>query len=53
MHNKQRHPLCVIPILLALLLVVLTGCNTVRGLGQDIESAGGAIERKAEQKKTY
>jgi predicted small secreted protein len=29
------------------LAVVLTGCNTVRGIGQDIERAGTAIERSA------
>ncbi len=31
----------------------LGGCNTVKGAGQDIKSAGQAIERKAEQKKRY
>ena len=25
----------------------LTGCNTVKGVGQDIERAGNAIERAA------
>jgi predicted small secreted protein len=25
-------------------MLFLTGCNTVRGLGQDIEDAGGAIK---------
>ena len=29
------------------LVLVLTGCNTVRGIGQDIERAGSAIERSA------
>ena len=32
--------------LLAVLLA-LTGCNTVRGIGQDIEKAGSAIEKSA------
>ena len=27
----------------------LYGCNTVRGIGQDIEQAGEAIQRKANQ----
>jgi predicted small secreted protein len=27
--------------------VALTGCNTIRGIGQDIERAGSAIERSA------
>ncbi|MDD2547250.1 MAG: entericidin A/B family lipoprotein [Burkholderiaceae bacterium] len=34
--------------LLALSLAfLLAGCNTVRGVGQDIEKAGNAIERAA------
>ena len=37
--------------LLALLaltgLLALGGCNTVRGIGQDIERAGSAIEKAA------
>ncbi|MDZ7622718.1 MAG: entericidin A/B family lipoprotein [Candidatus Competibacteraceae bacterium] len=42
-------------LLSALLLAVghLSGCNTVKGAGQDLKSAGQAIERKAEQKKPY
>ena len=35
------------PIIAALMaaVLVLAGCNTVRGIGQDIEKAGDAIER--------
>ena len=37
----------------ALMLVVwavgLAGCNTMRGLGQDIERAGEAIQRKSDR----
>ena len=35
------------PMIIILMAAVLTlaGCNTVRGVGQDIEKAGGAIER--------
>ena len=29
------------------LVVVLAGCNTVKGVGQDVQRAGGAIERSA------
>ena len=29
------------------LVFVLAGCNTVKGVGQDIERAGNAIERAA------
>jgi len=32
---------------LALLCTVLTGCNTLRGLGQDTERAGEAIQESA------
>ena len=28
--------------------VVLSGCNTARGIGQDIEKAGEAIQRAAD-----
>ncbi len=35
-------------LLLCLSGVVLTGCHTVRGAGEDIQSAGRAIERAAE-----
>jgi predicted small secreted protein len=30
-----------------LLCLVLAGCNTVHGIGQDVQSAGHAIERSA------
>ena len=29
------------------LAFLLTGCNTVKGMGQDVQRAGGAIERAA------
>lgn len=32
---------------LFVLAFMLAGCNTVRGVGQDIERAGNAIERAA------
>ena len=31
-----------------ILLTSTVGCNTMAGMGQDIESAGGAIEEEAE-----
>ncbi len=34
-------------IILVLALSVLAGCNTMRGVGQDVEKAGEAIQRKA------
>ncbi|KAB2322332.1 entericidin A/B family lipoprotein [Betaproteobacteria bacterium SCN1] len=35
------------PVIAAMIAAVLTlaGCNTVQGMGQDIQKAGGAIER--------
>ncbi len=34
--------------LIALTLAfVLAGCNTVKGVGQDVQRAGGALERAA------
>lgn len=29
------------------------GCNTMRGLGQDTQAAGQAVEEKAERPRTY
>ncbi|MBC5768412.1 entericidin A/B family lipoprotein [Ramlibacter albus] len=29
---------------------VMVGCNTVKGMGQDIQKAGGAIEDAAKKK---
>ena len=34
-------------ILMALLVVALAGCNTMRGFGQDMEKAGEAIQKKS------
>ena len=31
----------------------LAGCNTMAGLGKDVEKLGDKIENKAEQKKSY
>ena len=35
------------PVIAAVIVAMLTlaGCNTVQGLGQDIQKAGGASER--------
>lgn len=32
-----------------LLIVALAGCNTMEGLGEDVEAAGEAIEDSAEE----
>ncbi|MGI9331532.1 MAG: entericidin A/B family lipoprotein [Gammaproteobacteria bacterium] len=34
-------------------LLVLQGCSTISGLGQDVGALGDAIDRKARQKKGY
>ncbi len=36
-------------IMLVVVLMVLAGCNTMRGLGQDVEKAGEAIQKKADK----
>ena len=33
--------------------LMVTGCNTMAGLGRDVEKTGDKIERKAEEKKNY
>jgi len=41
-------------ILVALTLAgsfVLTGCNTMEGLGKDLQKVGSKIEKKADEKK--
>lgn len=43
--------LMVLPILF--LGSGLSACNTVKGAGQDVKSAGKAIENKAEDEKKY
>ncbi len=35
-------------IVLLLSLLLVTGCNTWRGFGQDLEKAGEAIQKKAD-----
>ena len=35
------------------LTVFLSACNTIEGAGQDIESAGDAIEDSASENKNY
>ena len=34
-------------IVVALWVTVLSGCNTLHGLGKDIEAAGEAIQKKS------
>lgn len=37
-------------ILLTLITLLTAGCNTMRGVGQDIEKGGEAIQRAATKK---
>ena len=36
--------------LFAIFLVALTGCNTVKGVGQDVQKAGSVLEDAAKKK---
>ena len=39
--------------MLSLLSMGLMGCNTMRGMGEDVSAAGGAVEHSAEKNKSY
>jgi predicted small secreted protein len=39
----------LLPLIAASFLLVLTGCNTVKGMGQDIQKAGEKIEGAAKK----
>ncbi len=41
----------VLIVLAATFLLALAGCNTMEGLGKDLRTLGGNIEKKAEEKK--
>ncbi len=53
MKHKSAGSILLLSVSLCLIGVSLVGYNTVKGAGQDLKSAGQAIERKAEQKKSY
>jgi predicted small secreted protein len=44
---KLRFGLVAVPAILALALLT-SGCNTMRGMGEDVEAAGGAMAGTAE-----
>jgi predicted small secreted protein len=52
MHNdaKTRLPLglVLVPVVIGLALLT-SGCNTMRGMGEDVEAAGGAMAGTAEE----
>jgi len=39
--------------LLAAMMMVLSGCNTVEGAGKDVKATGQAVEKAADKAKTY
>jgi predicted small secreted protein len=41
----------VLVVLAVAFLLTLAGCNTMEGLGKDIKTLGGNIEKKAEEEK--
>jgi entericidin B len=49
--NKEKEMTRKIKLVLALLCVgvavILTGCNTIHGVGKDVERGGNAIERSS------
>ena len=40
-----------VAFLLSFAAILVAGCNTTRGLGQDVEATGEAIEEAAEETK--
>ena len=51
--NKKIFRILNIFLLLLTLPVAFGGCNTTKGLGQDIKELGSNIEEEAEEKKKY
>lgn len=54
----KTHSNTLLSLVLALMTAAfvalgLAACNTTEGLGEDIEAAGGAIDKKAEETKPY
>lgn len=40
----------ILTAMVTLCIVVLVSCNTIHGIGKDLESAGEAIERASDKK---
>lgn len=49
----RRARALLLPVLVSVGALSLAACNTVAGIGEDMESAGDAIEDKAEKEKRY
>ena len=39
--------------LLAAMLILVSGCNTVEGAGKDVKATGAAVEKAADKAKPY
>ena len=39
----------ILAVLIIIYLTVLTGCHTIHGVGQDIESAGESIQKATDK----
>jgi len=51
--KRNRMKRYIFAVILIVKLALLTGCNTMSGLGQDIEQAGDALEKAATKHKSY
>lgn len=49
-HNIIRLALLAIPLFL---VMTLSACNTIKGVGDDMSAAGDALSEEADEKKTY
>jgi predicted small secreted protein len=52
-HSTERRQIVktVTAALLALMMIVVAGCNTVEGAGKDVSAGGKAIEKAADKAK--
>ena len=42
-----------IAAIVAAVIVLVAGCNTVEGAGKDVKAGGAAVEKAADKAKTY
>ncbi|MBK1705215.1 entericidin A/B family lipoprotein [Halochromatium glycolicum] len=52
--NRPTPVLAIATLLVWLAIALaLSGCNTVAGFGEDLETAGDSLEETAEEEKSY
>lgn len=51
--TKMTAPAKALVVALAFPALLLAGCNTISGAGQDVSAAGSAIDREARQAAPY